>query len=264
MTTNEAPQVISTRDGAVSTIVLNAPERKNALDGVGWVQLRDALRGAEDDDQTRTVVITGAGDDFCAGAAVGGPRNRPHALRSTQQIHEAAHALHALTKPTVAKVRGVAVGAGWNIALGCDLIATDSTARFSQIFGKRGLSVDFAGTWALPRLIGMQQAKRLALLGDFVDAAEAHSLGLTAWTCPPAELDDLVAEVARRLSAGPPIALAQTKALLNSSFDFTHQQALDAEARAQAINFATEDALNARRAFQEKTEPVFTGNWAVH
>ena len=263
MTTSEAPQVISTRDGAVSTIVLNAPERKNALDGAGWVQLRDSLRAAEDDDQTRVVVITGAGGEFCAGAAVGGPRNRPHPLRSTQQIHEAAHALHTLTKPVVAKVRGVAVGAGWNIALGCDLIAADSTARFSQIFGKRGLSVDFGGTWALPRLVGLQQEKRLALLGEFIDAAEAHSMGLIAWTCPPDELDELVDGVAGRLSAGPPIALAQTKALLNSSFDFTHEQALDAEARAQAINFATEDAPTARRAFQDRTEPVFTGKWAV-
>lgn len=88
-------------------------------------------------------------------------------------------------------------------------------------------------------------------------------MGLIAWTCPPDELDELVDGVAGRLSAGPPIALAQTKALLNSSFDFTHEQALDAEARAQAINFATEDAPTARRAFQDRTEPVFTGKWAV-
>lgn len=180
-----------------------------------------------------------------------------------QQIHEAASALYSLTKPAVAQVRGVAVGAGWNIALGCDVVAADTTARFCQIFGKRGLSVDFGGTWALPRIVGMQQAKRLALLAEFIDAPEALSLGLITWMCEPAELDGLVTEVAGRLSLGPPIALAQTKALLNSSFDFTHQQALDAEAHAQAVNFATEDAPAARRAFQERTEPKFTGKWAV-
>jgi enoyl-CoA hydratase/carnithine racemase len=263
MSDSQDPQVITTHDGPVARITLNAPRRKNALDGNGWVQLRDALRGCEDDEQTRVVVITGAADDFCAGAAVGGPRNRQHGLRSMQQIHEAASALYSLTKPALAQVRGVAVGAGWNIALGCDVVAADTTARFCQIFGKRGLSVDFGGTWALPRIVGMQQAKRLALLADFIDAPEALSLGLITWMCEPAELDGLVTEVAGRLSLGPPIALAQTKALLNSSFDFTHQQALDAEAHAQAVNFATEDAPAARRAFQERTEPNFTGKWAV-
>jgi enoyl-CoA hydratase/carnithine racemase len=263
MSSSEGPQVITTRDGSIATITLNAPQRKNALDGNGWVQLRDALRHCEDDEQTRAVVITGAGSDFCSGAAVGGPRNRTHGLRSTQQIHEAASALYALTKPTVAKVRGVAVGAGWNVALGCDLVAADSTVRFCQIFGKRGLSVDFGGTWLLPRIVGIQQAKRLALLADFVDASEALALGLITWMSEPPELDSLVHDIAVRLSQGPPIALAQTKALLNGSFDFTHQQSLDAEAHAQAVNFATEDAPAARRAFQERTDPIFTGKWAV-
>jgi len=103
----------------------------------------------------------------------------------------------------------------------------------------------------------------LALLADFIDAPEALSLGLITWMCEPPELDNLVHDIAVRLSQGPPIALAQTKALLNSSFDFTHQQSLDAEAHAQAVNFATEDAPAARRAFQERTDPVFTGKWSV-
>jgi enoyl-CoA hydratase/carnithine racemase len=263
MVQDQGLQVLSERNAATASIVLNAPHRKNALDGDGWKQLRDALRAAEDDDNVRAVVIAGAGGDFCAGAAVGGPRGRDHPLRSTQQIHEAAQALHMVTKPVVAKVRGVAVGAGWNVALGCDLVAADSTARFSQIFGKRGLSVDFGGSWALPRIAGLQQAKRLALLGDFVDAREAREMGLVTWVCEPGALEAFVDNVTDRLCSGPPIALAQTKALLNASFELAHQHALEAEARAQAVNFATEDAPAARQAFLERTEPVFTGNWLI-
>ena len=158
----------------------------------------------------------------------------------------------------------MAVGAGWNIALGCDLVAAADDARFSQIFSRRGLSLDFGGSWLLPRLVGAQQAKRLALLAEILSAAEAQRLGLVTWTVPGAELDALVHDVAARLALLPPVAVAQTKDLLHAGSSSTMTEALAAEARAQTVNFATDDTAAAFAAFRERREPDFTGRWAGH
>jgi enoyl-CoA hydratase/carnithine racemase len=178
-------------------------------------------------------------------------------------LSDVALRLHELPIPTIAQVDGVAVGAGWNLALGCDFVVATPEARFSQIFARRGLSLDLGGSWLLPKLVGLQQAKRLALLGDLIDAFEAHSLGLVTWVVPAGELDHFVGELGARLAAGPPIALAQTKALLNEGADRTLRDAVANEARAQAMNFATADAPEAKAAFAAKRTPKFTGQWAV-
>ncbi|MQA13226.1 MAG: enoyl-CoA hydratase [Pseudonocardiaceae bacterium] len=255
--------VLLSREDAVSTVTLNRPHRKNAIDGQTWAALHEALRAAEGDDETRAVVITGAGGAFCAGADLGGDRGDAHPLRRMHGVNEVALTLYEMSKPTVAKVGGVAVGAGWNLALGCDLVVASTEARFSQIFARRGLSLDFGGSWLLPRMVGLQQAKRLALLADFVGAEEARELGLVTWVTAPDELDAFVDDVAQRLAAGPPVALAQSKALLDQGVDQTFREALENEARAQTINFATEDAPAAFQAFLDRVEPTFTGRWAV-
>jgi enoyl-CoA hydratase/carnithine racemase len=249
--------------GAVCTVTLNRPHRKNAIDVPTWDALGAALREAGQDPEVRVVVLTGAGGDFCAGADLHAGRGDTHPLERMHRINEAAIALHELGKPAIAKVDGVAVGAGWNLALGCDLVVATPAARFSQIFAKRGLSVDFGGSWLLPKLVGLQQAKRLALLADMIDAEEAHRLGLVTFVTPAEELDAFVADLADRLAAAPPVALAQTKALLNAGADVTLREALANEARAQAINFATEDVPAAYLAFRDGTEPQYTGRWAV-
>lgn len=263
MTAVDEQVVLLSREGAVSTVTLNRPHRKNAIDGATWAALQQALRAAADDDETRVVVITGAGGAFCAGADLSGDRSGEHPLRRMHAVNDVALLLHDLPKPTVAKVDGVAVGAGWNLALGCDLVAASTEARFSQIFARRGLSLDFGGSWLLPRIVGLQQAKRLALLADFIGAEEARELGLVTWVKAPDELDGFVTDVAQRLAAGAPVALAQSKALLNQGIDQTLREALENEARAQTINFATEDAPAAFQAFLDRTEPTFTGRWAV-
>lgn len=178
-------------------------------------------------------------------------------------LSEVTLLLHELPVPTVARVSGVAVGAGWNLALGCDLVVATPEARFSQIFARRGLSLDCGGSWLLPRLVGLQQAKRLALLAETIDAEEARSLNLVTWVVRAEEIDDFVARLGARLVAGAPVALAQNKALLNEGADRTLRDALANEARAQAVNFATADVPEAYSAFKEKRTPVFTGRWAV-
>jgi enoyl-CoA hydratase/carnithine racemase len=251
----------SDRNG-VRTLTLNRPQRKNAIDRDLWVALADGLRSAGSDPAVRVVVITGAGGAFCSGADIASPDDS-HPAHKLQRLTDVALALHELPVPTIAKVSGVAVGAGWNLALGCDLVAATPESTFSQIFTKRGLSVDLGGSWLLPKIVGLQQAKRLALLAETIDTAEAQALNLVTWVVSASEIDDFVAEVADRLAAGPPIALAQTKALLNEGADRTLRDALANEARAQGVNFATADAREAYAAFAERREPSFTGRWAV-
>lgn len=263
MTTKDEPTVLLSRDGAVTTVTLNRPHRKNAIDAATWKALGSAIREVGEDSETRVVVITGAGGDFCAGADLGGDRGDAHPLARMHMVNDVAMALHELPKPTIAKVAGVAVGAGWNLALGCDLVAAATDARFNQIFARRALSVDFGGSWLLPKLVGLQQAKRLALLADFVSAEEAQKLGLVTWVEQPENLDKFVAETAARLAEGPPVALAQTKAVLNEGADTTLRVALENEARAQSINFATEDVPAAFEAFRNKGEATYTGRWGV-
>lgn len=246
----------------VRTLTLNRPHRKNAIDVDLWHALAAALRAADTDDSVRALVLTGAGGAFCSGADIG-TGEVIHPRRKLQRLNDVALALHNLTVPTIAKVTGVAVGAGWNLALGCDLVVATPESTFCQIFAKRGLSVDLGGSWLLPKLVGLQQAKRLVLLADMIDAAEAHRLGLVTWVQDADAIDGFVGGLAGRLADGPPFALSQSKALLNDGATATFAEALANEARAQPGNFATADSGEAYSAFAAKRDPEFTGEWAV-
>jgi enoyl-CoA hydratase/carnithine racemase len=262
MTSIEEPVLLSEDSDGVRTLTLNRPRRKNAINPELWVALRDALNEAGRDRGVRALVITGSGGSFCSGADISVPDD-VHPRYKLQRLTDVALALHELAVPTVAKVTGVAVGAGWNLALGCDLVVATPESTFSQIFSKRGLSIDLGGSWLLPKLVGLQQAKRLALLAETIDAAEAFALKLVTWVVSAAEIDTFVNDLAGRLAAGPPFALAQTKVLLNEGVDRTMHDALANEARAQIGNFATTDAAAAYAAFAERGEPSFTGRWAL-
>ncbi|MEV5834987.1 enoyl-CoA hydratase-related protein [Nocardia sp. NPDC052112] len=258
------PGSLLSRDhDGVRTLTLNRPHRKNAIDAELWQALADALRAAAADRAVRALVLTGSGGAFCSGADISVPDNG-HPIYRMRALTDVALLLHELPMPTVAKVTGVAVGAGWNLALGCDLVVATPESRFSQIFARRGLSLDLGGSWLLPKLVGLQQAKRLALLGEMIDAEQARDLNLVTWVIPADEIDSYVTDLATRLAAGPPVALAQTKALLNAGADHTLREALAGEAAAQGLNFATSDAPEAFAAFAEKREPQFDGRWTVH
>ena len=262
MTGTDDPVLLSEDRDGVRTLTLNRPRRKNAINPELWVALRDALDAAGHDPGVRALVITGAGGSFCSGADISAPEDI-HPKHKLQRLTDVALALHELSVPTIAKVSGVAVGAGWNLALGCDLVVATPESTFCQIFSKRGLSIDLGGSWLLPKIVGLQQAKRLALLADTIDAEEACALNLVTWVVSAAEIDAFVVDLADRLAAGPPIALANTKALLNEGADRTLRDALANEARAQGVNFATADAAAAYAAFAQRREPSFTGRWAL-
>ncbi|WP_181801395.1 enoyl-CoA hydratase/isomerase family protein [Streptomyces shenzhenensis] len=249
--------------GGVRTLTLNRPHRRNAIDGELWDALRTALVEADCDRSVRALVLTGAGGAFCSGADIPQRISTAHPLYRMRQLTDVTLLLHELPVPTVAKVTGVAVGAGWNLALGCDLVVATPEARFSQIFARRGLSLDCGGSWLLPKLVGLQQAKRLALLAETIDADEAKALGLVTWMVDAQKVDAFVDDLTARLVAGPPVALTQTKSLLNEGADRTLRDALANEARAQAVNFAGMDVQEAYAAFAARREPLFTGRWAV-
>jgi enoyl-CoA hydratase/carnithine racemase len=259
---SDEPVLLSSDRNGVRTLTLNRPHRKNAINRELWIALGDALTAAGNDRGVGAVVIAGAGGAFCSGADISTPDDN-HPAYKMRLLTDVALALHELPVPTIAKVNGVAVGAGWNLALGCDLVAATPESTFSQIFAKRGLSLDLGGSWLLPKVVGLQQAKRLTLLAETIDADEAQALNLVTWVVSAAEIDTFVSDLAEKLVAGPAIALAQSKALLNEGADRTLRDALANEARAQAVNFATADAHEAYAAFAERREPSFTGRWAV-
>ncbi len=251
--------LVDRADGIV-TVTMNRPERKNAANGVMWDELLAVFREVGASAEDRVLVLTGAGGDFCSGADVTGMGGgEVHGLASMRHIGAIASALHRLPQPTIAKVRGIAAGAGMNMALLCDLLVAGDTARFSEIFARRGLTIDFGGSFVLPRRVGLQRAKELTLLADIIDAQEAERIGLVNRVVPDAELDAFVDEWATRLAAGPPIALAQAKRLLDDGANSTLEQALDAEGAAQTVNFATGDTAEAVRAFLDKRTPTFRG-----
>jgi 2-(1,2-epoxy-1,2-dihydrophenyl)acetyl-CoA isomerase len=255
---------VNRSDGGIVTITLNRPEKKNAISPTMWDELLTTFREiGSNDGVDRVVVLTGAGGAFCSGADLSRglnvterPRNQ---LFSMRHVADVCLALHRMPQPTIAKVGGVAAGAGANLAFGCDLIVASDEARFTEIFARRGLTIDAGGSWLLPRLIGLHRAKELAFFADIISAKEAEAFGLVNRVVPAGELDAFVDDWATKLAAGPPIALAQTKDLLNNSFQVTLEQAVESEAKAQAVNGATADTAEAMKAFLEKRPPHFEG-----
>jgi len=247
-------------ESGVLTLTLHRPERKNALDVALADELARALEHAEESPSVRVVVLTGHGDAFCSGGDLGGEEAQPrHALATMRRMSRPAVALHRLSKPTVARVNGLASGAGWGLALGCDLVVASEQARFCQIFVRRGLSPDLGCTWLLTRLVGLHRAKELALLGRWISAADAQALGLANRVVPAAELDAAVEDYALALAKGPPVTLALTKRLLGEAAGIGFEAAIEAECNAQCVNLATQDTREAFRAFFQKREPRFSG-----
>lgn len=256
--------LIVERSGGVVRVTMNRPERKNAASGRMFEELRDVFTEVERNDADRCMVLTGAGEDFCTGADLSEPDGENMSLSQPgmvrmRRLNEPALALRAISKPTIARVDGLAVGAGLSLALGCDIIVASERARFSAIFAKRGLSPDLGTSWLLPRAVGMPKAKEMVFTGDIYDAAQAAAMGLVSRVVPTAELDAVVDELAGRLGSGPTLALGLAKTLLDQAYVSSFAEALEDEGRAQALNFTSEDVAEAIGAFFAKREPEFKG-----
>ncbi len=255
------------REGGIVTITLDRPEKRNALTPEQFSELGDRIDEIAATPEDRVLVLTGAGSAFCSGAdlTAGGsdlaqmleqPAARAEWLRRTTT---AAASLHRIEKPTIAAVNGVAAGGGCNLALGCDIVFAGASARFAEIFVNRGLALDYAGTWLLPRLIGLQRAKDLAFRGDLVDAQEARALGLVLEVVADGDLAARVADYARGRAKKPPVALGLIKNGLNRAMSWDFETALEYEVEAQARCLGTEDFREAMIAWGQKRDGNYQG-----
>jgi len=249
-------------EGTIRRLTIDNPQRRNAVPREGWLRLAELIGEFSDSDQ-RVLIITGSGGDFCSGADLGGdiPGLTTAVTRYEwmQNVAAASRALHGLSKPTVAAVDGVAVGAGMNLALGCDVVIASDRARFSEIFVRRGLTVDFGGTWLLPRLIGLAKAKELALTGRMVEAEEALAYGMVARVVPADGLLDAAGETAAELAAGAPVAQRFIKMGLDRSMGMSFDEAIEYESQAQSVCLGSEDMIEGITSFLEKRDSEFKG-----
>lgn len=267
-------QLLCSLDDGVATITLNRPERRNALSDQLTPALRQTLLTVEADPAVRCVVITGAGRAFCAGGDVSGmggnagSGSRPPAQTSPQDaVQRLKHGQETLTlrlfdlaKPTIAALPGPAAGAGFSIALACDLRIAAASAFLVTAFANIGLSGDYGGSWLLTQLVGVARAKELYYTSRRVAADEALALGIVNEVVPDSELAARTQELARTLASGPPIALRYMKQNLNRAVGADLRTCLAEEAERMVRCTRTDDHREAVRAFLDKRQPTFTGH----
>ncbi len=248
-------------EGAVARITLNRPDRLNSFTAAMHAELRDALASLGD---ARVVILTGAGRGFCAGQDLNDRAVAPGEAVDLGEMVEACwnpliRTLTALPQPIIARVNGVAAGAGANIALACDLVVAARSAKFIQSFSAIGLIPDSGGSWALPRLVGQARALGLALTGEPLPAEKAAEWGLI-WKCVDDEhLDAEVDALAAKLASLPPLGLAAIKSILRSTWSRTLDQELDLQRDEMRRLGFTQDYREGVAAFLEKRAPTFTG-----
>ena len=250
----------------IATLTLNRPERLNALGGTLREDLYDAVTRCAADPNVGVLVITGAGRGFCSGGDVKSMSERDQAgqaLSANEQVaplrDRVILAMRDCPKPVIAAVNGAAAGAGMNLALACDMRIASSAAKFSQAFVKRGLAPDWAGSYFLPRAVGVAKACELIFSGDTIDAAEALRLGIVNAVVAPEALMDETYKLARKIAAGPPIAIQLAKRAIYHNQEVDLRAALEFETFAQGVCKDTEDSKEGVKAFVEKRAPVFRG-----
>jgi 2-(1,2-epoxy-1,2-dihydrophenyl)acetyl-CoA isomerase len=259
------PVLLETKHEGIATLVLNRPERLNALNNELATALNDALGRIAEDDRVHVVVITGAGRAFCAGgdlAAIGKGRRG----RDTQELEpllrsgmQAVLRMRTIPQPVVAAVNGPAAGAGMNIALAADIRIAAEEATFGQNFAKVGLFPDYGGTYFLPQLAGPAKAAELFYTGDMIDAKTALSLGIVNHVVPGAQLEAEVKSLAQKIALGPPLAIRAVKRTLFASEQKELSRALEHEVQEQVRCYLSEDCSEGIRAFFDKRPPKFQG-----
>ncbi|MBK6319042.1 MAG: enoyl-CoA hydratase/isomerase family protein [Dehalococcoidia bacterium] len=250
----------------VGVITLNRPETMNALNRQMYAELEQAFRDAHRDPDVRCVVLTGNGRAFCSGDDVrqimlGEQRDETVArLRDAKpKPTPAATAVLDCDKPVICAVNGAAVGWGMDLALFADIRIASESAKFGELFIKRGLVADLGGLWRLPRVVGPSKAAELLFTGDIIPAQEAERIGLVSRVVPPAELMPAAMEMARKIAQNPPIALRYMKEGLRRSVHGTMAEMGEYVGNSLAYLFTTEDHKEGALSFVERREPVFKG-----
>jgi len=250
---------------SVAVITLNRPEKLNSVTFSQLDELSRKLNEYEQDDAVRAILLTGTGRGFCTGADLGGGGGRadmttPVGMKLSAHLYgRVCFTLANTEKPVVAAVNGVAAGSGCNLALSCDIIFAAKSARFIEIFVRRGMIPDGGGTYFLPRSIGLVRAKELFFSGDPVGADDALALGMINRVVEDDQLQAEAFAYAARLATGPTRSIGMIKRLLNRSFDTDLATQLDFEAAYQGLVTSTEDIQEGWTSFFEKREPRFKG-----
>lgn len=246
----------------VALIRLNRPEMMNALEAAVARDLVDAVRDAASDQSVGSVVLTGTDKVFSSGGDLSKLMQGFELLEGRQWLKEGYGQLLELArikKPVIAAVNGYAVGAGFSLALMCDMIYAAESAKFGMAFIKVGAIPDCGALYYLPRLVGLQKAKELVFRGSNISAAEANRIGIVNEIMADDELMPEVMKIAKNLADGPSIALAQAKEILDASSSLSLEAVMEMEIYAQSFCFQTEDHREGVIAFLEKRKPVFKG-----
>jgi enoyl-CoA hydratase/carnithine racemase len=255
----------SVQDG-IGTILLNRPHRKNGFTPEMADQWAQILVDARTDPEVRVVVLTGVGDAFCSGvdldrrydSAPATPQRRKELL--SDRIHRIPLALEDLDKPVIAGINGVAVGAGMDMALMCDMRIMARSARLSEGYIRLGMVPGDGGCYYLPRLVGTAKALELLLTGDYIDAAEAERLGIVNTVVDDADLPAAVNSLARKIADGPPVAIRMIKRAVYQSMRSDLRTSLDLISSHSGVIGSMDDSAEAMAAFRDKRPPNYTGS----
>ena len=262
--------LIAKIENNVGYLIMNRPEARNAMSSEMNGALQEKISEFELDEEVRCVVLTGAGNAFCAGGDVKGMNAKNEGDSEKDTIDKAIHRqrdnqrgtsgkLYKMPKPTIASLPGAAAGAGLSYALSCDLRIMSSAAFMTTAFAKVGFSGDYGGTYFMSQLIGSAKARELYFLSDRVSAEEALSLGLTNWVVDADNLEAKTKEIAEQLATGPSVAYRYMKENLNRAMNGDVDECLDLEATHHVHCGQTTDHKNAVKAFVEKQQPKFSG-----
>ncbi len=252
----------------IARLTLNRPRRMNAYTNSMCEEIVTALTGYTRDDELRCLILTGAGRGFCAGGDVtggdpDGPHYRDKQMGYGQEMREGMHrvilALHHMDKPVIAAINGPAVAGGLALALACDVRLAADTARLGDTSGKFGLLPDEGGAWFFPRVMGLDRALKMTLLGEVYAADEALKLGLVTEVVPTAELESRALAFAMAIAAKAPLAVRLAKNMMRKGLDSSLQNSLDDAALSVMIANPSQDAREGVSAFFAKREPTFKG-----
>lgn len=250
----------SKADG-VATVMLNRPDKKNAITMEMREQLWTAFEAIAEDDEVRAVVLAGAGGDFCAGIDVGemGSGGVPGSMTRMRRLHRIGRAIANLKKPVITAVDGVCVGVGWSYALCADIVVAGPTARFALVFNKIGLAPDGGAAWLIARQIGLMRAKEIAYSARMVGVDEALSLGLVLEKVEDRPVLERAQEMARDFARKPTLAIAMAKRQFELAPALSYNDFLEHEFAMQPLMSRTDDHHEGIQAFKERRPPQFKG-----
>ena len=254
--------VLIEKKGHVFIIRLNQPNSMNSLEKDLRDDFKEALMKFRDDQEARVAILTGQGRAFCAGGSLAELKEGMTAIDGVNYMLSVSEIIQLITniaKPIVAAVNGAAVGAGFNIALACDMVIASSNAVFSQAFAKVGLIPDLGGLYFLPRVVGMHKAKELIFTAKMIKADEALQMGIVNRVVVAEEFEARALDIATKIAEGPSVAFGLGKMILSRSMEKNLDDVLQYEALAQAICMQSDDHKEGVKAFYEKRNPVFGG-----